>query len=246
VEQHWYLKQCRLLERLATADLQRLEARSSCRNFARGEVIYLPVDRADAVLAVVSGRVHICHVTPEGKQSILAFIEPGEVFGELCLVDSAERDELAIAAMPSRIVLIPQEAFEELMRRHADLALGITRLVGLRRRRIERRLKSLLFRSSHDRLVQLLVDLAGDYGAPTTQGVELRIKLSHQELASIIGSTRETVTHTLGELQEQGLLILGRQRIVLRSLPELTARVDSFPGDQPTRVPTLALNAPRR
>jgi CRP/FNR family cyclic AMP-dependent transcriptional regulator len=226
VEQHWYLKSCRILERLPSDELSQLEAKSRFRKFATGDVVYLPLDRADAVLAVISGRIKLCHLTPDGKQSILAFIDPGEVFGELCLFDTVSREEQAIAMMPTAIVLIPRDLFQQLINRHAELALGITRLMGLRRLRIERRLKSLLFRSNRERLLQLLLELATEYGTPSKLGIEIRIKLSHQDLASIIGSTRETVTTTLGELQEQGVVALGRQRITICSMERLGNMVD--------------------
>jgi CRP/FNR family cyclic AMP-dependent transcriptional regulator len=221
VQQHWYLKNCRLLDRLPANELQNLERSSRSRRFASGEVIYLPIDRADAVLVLISGQVKLCHVTPDGKESILAFIEPGEIFGELCLVDAADREELAISTQISSIVLIPRNIMQELMERHAELALSVTRLLGLRRMRIERRLKSLLFRSNRDRLLQLLLELATDYGKDTPSGLEIRIKLSHQDVAGLIGSTRETVSNTLGELQAEGIVKLGRQRITICSKERL-------------------------
>jgi CRP/FNR family cyclic AMP-dependent transcriptional regulator len=221
VQQHWYLKNCRLLDRLPANELQNLERNSRSRRFASGEVIYLPIDRADAVLVLISGQVKLCHVTPDGKESILAFIEPGEIFGELCLIDAADREELAISTQISSIVLIPRNTMQELMERHAELALGVTRLLGLRRMRIERRLKSLLFRSNRDRLLQLLLELATDYGKDTPSGLEIRIKLSHQDVAGLIGSTRETVSNTLGELQAEGIVKLGRQRITICSKERL-------------------------
>lgn len=220
-QQHWFLKNCQLLDRLPADELQKLETSCKSRRFASGSVIYLPIDRADAVLILIAGQVKLCHITPDGKESILAFIEPGEIFGELCLLDATDREELAIASQPSTIVLIPRDTMQDLMTRHAELAVGVTRLLGMRRLRIERRLKSLLFRSSRDRLLQLLLELAHDYGGSSKTGIEIRIKLSHQDLASVIGSTRETVTNTLGELQAEGLVILGRQRITICSRERL-------------------------
>jgi CRP/FNR family transcriptional regulator, cyclic AMP receptor protein len=232
-DKHWYLKNCRLLSRLPEAALGKLEACSRSNRFKSGEVIYIPIDRADSVLIVVSGQVKLCHVTPEGKESILAFIEPGELFGEMSLAGGSVREELAIATCASTIVLVPGRAMEAMMNEHAGLALGVTQLLGFRRRRIERRLKSLLFRSSRDRLVQLLVELAEEYGDKASEGIEIRLRLSHQDLANIIGSTRETVTNTLGQLQEEGLVLLGRQRVTVRSLERLLAAADTHSPPAP-------------
>ena len=237
-ERHWYLKRCQLFERLSPTELAALELRSRARKFPRGSPIYLPADAADAVLVLAEGRVRIGSYTDDGKQSILAYIEPGELFGELSLVDAGQREEFAEAVERSTVVLIPREAMQELLERNPQVGLGVTRLFGLRRQRIERRLKSLLFRSNRERLVHLLVELSGQYGQAVEGGVELAIKLSHQDLASIIGSTRETVTVVLGELQSEGILRIGRQKIVLTDLPGLAGSVNLAVPALPTGRPT--------
>jgi CRP-like cAMP-binding protein len=222
-EKHWFLKSCVLLARLAPAELSQLESRARLRKYPSHSPIYLPADQADAVLFLASGRVKIGSLTLDGKESILAFIEPGELFGELAIFAPGRREEIAQTIEPSVVVMFPREVFWELMQRHPDLSLGITKLIGLRRQRIERRIKYLLFQSSRDRLIHLLLELADQYGQITPQGVLLKIKLSHQDLANIIGSTRETVTVLLGELQAERHLELGRQKIILRDLRALAA-----------------------
>ena len=108
-EKYWYIKNCRLFERLETAQLDWLEARSRIRKFPRNTSIYLPADQSDGVLLLAEGRVKLCSVTPEGKQSILTFIEPGEVFGELAIFDRGQREEFAEAVEASTVVLIPAD-----------------------------------------------------------------------------------------------------------------------------------------
>ncbi|WP_146400906.1 Crp/Fnr family transcriptional regulator [Pseudobythopirellula maris] len=219
----WFLKQCDLFRHLAPDEVAALEARSRSRTYKRGEPIYLPADQANGVLVLAEGRVKIGSLTSDGKQSILAFIEPGELFGELSLLEPGEREEHAEAAEKSTVILVPSDLMTALVERNPHIAYGVTKLYGLRRRRIERRLRSLLFRSNRDRLISLLKELADQYGEATAEGVKLRIKLSHQDLASVIGSTRETVTILLGELQAEGKLVLGRRKIVLTDPATLEA-----------------------
>ena len=111
------------------------------------------------------------------------------------------------------------------MNNYPNISLGITKLIGFRRLRIERRLKSLLFHSNRDRLVHLLLELAEQYGTQHADGVLLGIRLSHQDLASIIGSTRETVTVLLGKLQGEKKIKVGRRRIVITQPRELAESV---------------------
>ena len=224
-ERLWYLKRCDLFQRLGQEQLSALESRCRVRKFPRATPVYLPADHADSVLLLAEGRVKIGSFTEDGKQTILAFIEPGELFGELSLMGTEEREEYAETVEKSTVILIPGEVMQTLLVENPEVSLGVTKLFGMRRRRIERRLKYLLFRSNRERLVHLLLELAEQYGQMTEGGVELRIRLSHQDLANIIGSTRETVTVVLGVLQAEGRLKLGRRKIVLSDIARLADSV---------------------
>lgn len=246
MERLWYIKNCRLFEMLAPDQLARLERRARLRRFPKKSVVYLPADASDGVLLLAEGRVKLCSLTGDGKEAILAFIEAGEIFGELSLVGESVRDEYAETVAASTVILIPRAEVEGLMAEAPQLALGVTKLIGWRRRRIERRLKTLLFRSNRDRVTHLLLDLAEQYGQAIPEGVLLAVKLSHQDLASIIGATRETVTVLLGELQLDGLVKVSRQRLVIRDMRRLAASVDVTPpklAEQPLR-PTIPLARP--
>lgn len=226
-EHHWYIKNCRLFEKLTPDQFSRLEKRARMRRFPKGSPVYLPSDAASSVFLLAEGRVKLCSVTPDGKQAILAFIEPGELFGELSLFEEGESDEYAETMAKSTLVMLPRDVVEELMGESPGLVLSVTKLMGLRRRRMERRLKSLLFRSNRDRLVHLLLDLTNQYGHQTSEGIQLKIPLSHQDLASIIGATRETVTTLLGELQLGGYIKVARQKLLIRQLSGLAELVES-------------------
>lgn len=224
-DKFWYLKSCELFERLTPSQCERLESRARSRKFDRNSLIYVPTDAGESVLLLTSGRVKIYHLTGEGKQALLAIIDPGEMFGELAMLDAGQRDEFAETMEASTVVLIPSEAIQQLMEDSPQLSLGVTRMMGLRRRRVERRLKSLLFRSNRERLIHLLLELVEKYGQSTAEGIRIGIKLSHQDLASIIGSTRETVTVVLGELQTEGSVIVQRRQIILTRPHDLAAAI---------------------
>lgn len=224
-EKLWHLKSCELFGRLTPEQIQRMESRSRSRSFPARSPIYLPADKADSVFLLVKGLVKVSHLTLDGKESILAFIEPGELFGELAIFDERERDEYVEAVELSTVVMIPADELQHLMAERTDVAVAITKMVGLRRHRIERRLKNLLFLSNRQRLVHLLLDLAEQFGLHTDNGIRLRIKLSHQELGNLIGSTRETVTVILGQLKAEGSVSGGRRRIVLTNPQRLAQSV---------------------
>jgi CRP-like cAMP-binding protein len=226
-EKVWRLTCCTLFERLSPLELSRLEARSFARTFPRKSPIYSPADDASSVLLLTRGRAKLCSLNSDGKQAILAFIEPGELFGELAVLGLRSREERAEAVETSTVLAIPGEEIEALMERHPDVSLGITKLIGLRRRRIERRLRHLLFHSTRDRLTHLLLELAEQYGVRTAAGVALKVKMSHQDLADVIGASRESVTLRLGELQAEGWLSIAKRTITIRDLDRLAASVET-------------------
>ncbi|HYT92720.1 MAG TPA: Crp/Fnr family transcriptional regulator [Gemmataceae bacterium] len=214
-EKIWFLKRCDLFEGLAPAERERLEGHALLRNFKRGEIIYSPTESGQTVLVLARGRVKIKALGQDGKESILAFIDEGELFGELALLDSEPRNDFAEAVEASVVVAVPCEDMLWLIGRRPDIALYVTKLIGLRRRRIENRLRNILFRSTRERVVALLLELLESHGQAAGPHWEIRLKLSHQELANLIGATRETVTLTLGRLQAERFIRVRRRQIVI-------------------------------
>jgi CRP-like cAMP-binding protein len=193
------------------------------RTFRPREVVRFPAEPGQTVLLLARGRVKIKAVTADGRETILAFIEAGEVFGELALFDGAPRDEIAEAVEASQVLAIPRDDLLWLMGRRPDVALHVTKLLGFRLRRVENRLRNILFRSNRERTVALLLELLDSHGQRAGAGWEIRLRLSHQELANLIGATRETVTVTLGQLQREGLIEVRRRRIYVLDRGRLAA-----------------------
>jgi CRP-like cAMP-binding protein len=211
----WYLKQCSLFEKLTPEQAARLESRALVRTFPRRSMIYTPTEPGRSVVVLAMGRVKIKDLTPDGKETILAFIEEGEMFGELAILDGEVRREYAEAVEDSKVLLIPREDLLWLMAQRQDFALAVTKLVGWRRQRIENRLRNVLFLPSRERLIRLLRELSESHGDRAGVGCTIRLPLSHQDLASLIGVTRETVTAVLGQLQAAGLVQVRRKRVAI-------------------------------
>lgn len=230
-EKIWYLKRCPLFERLTPAEAQRLDARSLARTFRRKDMIYFPDEPGESVLVLARGRVKIKAVTPDGRETIFAFIEPGELFGELAILDAEPRQDYAEAVEDSLVLAVPRAELLWLMEHRPDVALHVTKLLGFRLRRIENRLRNLLFRSTRERAVSLLLELLDSHGRLADGGRwEIRLQLSHQDFANLIGSTRETVTATLGQLQREGLVEIRRKRITVLERERLAAEAGGATG----------------
>ncbi len=222
----WFLKRCNLFERLNPEEAQRLDRHARLRTYKRHAIIYSPTEAGQSVLVLAKGRIKIKDITGEGKETILAFIDEGEIFGELAILDSEARQEYAEAASDCEVLVLPREEILRLMEERPDVALSITKLIGLRRRRIENRLRNVLFLSSRERMLRMLQELTETHGDHWANRCEIRLPLSHQELASLIGVTRETVTAVLGHLQADGLIKVQRRRITVMDYQCLAEQVN--------------------
>jgi CRP/FNR family cyclic AMP-dependent transcriptional regulator len=233
----WYLKRCDLFERLTPDQAGRLDRRAFLLKFSRRSLIYSSTEPGESVMILASGRVKIKDITPEGKETILAFVEEGEIFGELALLDSQPRGEFAEAVEDSQVLVIPREELLWLMEQRPDVSLSVTKLVGFRRRRIENRLRNVLFLPSRERMVRLLLELVESHGERQGNACEIRLPLSHQDLASLIGLTREMVTRVLGQLQAEGLVQVQRRRITVRDCKRLSGSSADAAGLSPNGRP---------
>jgi len=242
-DNYWFIKKCNLFSHLSSADVSGLESRSRMRKLKRGEPVYLPHEESDGIILVAEGRVKICHTTPDGKQSILGFVDSGEIFGELSLVSDQPRDEYAETTEKSTLVLLPKRDLMIIAQKYPSIGMGVSKLIGMRRQRVERRLRNLLFRSNRERIIHLLLELTEKYGKRVEEGVHLGIRLSHQDMASIIGSTRETVTVVLGQLQSEELLTISRRRLNLTNLEALAREVNEPCPQLPEERVTAAIGA---
>jgi CRP-like cAMP-binding protein len=168
--------------------------------------VYLPGDPSDKIYLIKRGIVKISTLTDEGKEIVLAFLNPGDVFGELAVVDPTPRDHYAEIHEDALICIFSRKDFLELMKLYPEMAFRVTKILGLRVRRLSNRVENLLFKSAHARLAQTLVELSGEYGIRDAAGILLTLKLSQQELGSLIGLSRESVNLCLSDFKRQGLL----------------------------------------
>ncbi len=235
-EQIWHLQYHDFFSQLDAETIRRLESKSRTRTFSAGALIGLPGNSSESIFVVARGIVKISHITVDGKESIHGFISQGEIFGELSVLGDQETEERVHAVEPCSIIMIPAREVRDVMDQNSGLVLKLTKLIGLRRHRIERRLKNLLFTSNRQRLVHLLLDLAEQFGVDEGDQIRLKIKLSHQDLASLIGSTRETVTILLNQLKAEGAIETGRQKILLKRPHRLANSVSRRPVCVPLKV----------
>lgn len=219
----WYLKKIPLLAELGPDVVARLAERVELREIRRREVIYLPGDPGGSLFFVNGGRVKISKVTRDGKALTLNYCGPSELFGESCLVDGTPREEMAEAMENAMITQIERNDFEKLLLGYASLGVHMTKLLAQRRRDLENKLETLVFRDVTSKLAELLLQLAEEYGVDDARGTMVALKITHQELANLIGSTRETVSLTLSQFKKKNLICTEGRKVIIADTESLRA-----------------------
>lgn len=197
------------------------------RTYTKGESFFVPDDLSDRVFFITEGRVKISTMNEEGKEITKAILGKGEVFGELALVGEERRRDWATALENTAVCVVNLNELHELMRERSDLNLFFMRIFGNRQLEMERRLESLVFRDSRSRIVEFLVQLTQSKGQPVGFEWVIRKPITHQEIANMTATSRQTVTTTLNDLRFKKLLTFNRSRLLVRDLNGLIAEIRS-------------------
>ena len=211
----WYLKKVPLLSELAPDAVATVAETVEMKEIRRRQVIYLPGDPGSAVFLVNGGRVKVSKVTRDGKELTLAYRGPGEIFGEACLIDGGPREEMAEAMENALVTEIQRPEFERLLQTQPMLGYRMTKVLAQRRREVESKIENLVFKDVNSKLAELLLRLATEYGVDDSRGTLVALKITHQEMANLIGSTRETVSLTLSQFKRKGLIQTEGRKVIL-------------------------------
>ncbi|WP_245827910.1 Crp/Fnr family transcriptional regulator [Sinomonas mesophila] len=196
------------------------------RRFARGETIYSQSEPMNALFILKQGRVRIFRLAEDGKALTMAILEPGAVFGEMLLVGQRMYDNYAEAIEDSLICQLTAADVEAHLLSDPRIAVRISRLLADQVVRLEARLADLALRPLTARTASMLLELA-ETAPPSRFGLPPAIRLTHEQLAGLLGATREATSKAMGELASEGLIRQGRGRILvlgMRGLREAARR----------------------
>ncbi len=229
MEAIWHLRRIDWLKALPAQEAQELQRASTCREYARGEMVFTPNPTPHSVFLLARGLVRVYRLAPSGAETTFGYVAPGEVFGELTAFGNHPRESFAQAVRASTIWRIPREAFERVVAAKPSLVLAITKQMGQRMKRIESRVEHLVFRDVRARLARVLSELAEDFGRAEDGSRLIDLPLTQAELATLVGTTRQTVNATLRRLEAEGLVGRRHHRILLFKPDELRRAADPPP-----------------
>jgi len=212
---------CSLFSGLSNEERRQLVARAKLRSFAAGQMIFSMGSPGNSMMAVLGGSIRISIPSASGKEIVLAILQPGEIFGEIALLDGKERTADAKAMTDCQLAVLERSDVLALLERHPTAWLRVVEVLCERLRRTDQHISELALLQLPVRLAKTLLRLAEATPGASPRGVE--IQLSQRELGNFVGASRESVNKCLGDWQRAGILRIEENVIVLTDAASLEA-----------------------
>lgn len=208
----WCMSEVDIFCDLDEGEMEAMAAAAPMRTYAAGELIYTPHQPLEALFILKKGRIRIFRVSPEGRALTTAVIEPGTIFGEMVILGQLMHDSFAEALDEAVVCVMTKADVDRLLLADARIAARICETLGRRLGELENRLSDAIFKSVPERIASTLVTLAASTSSRPL-GRSVQVRLTHEQVAALAGTSRETTSKVLEEYAALRLVSLGRGRI---------------------------------
>jgi CRP-like cAMP-binding protein len=216
------LSEVALFSGLSSGDIEAIGHATTMTHCTRGQQILSPDDPPDRIHILKKGRVRVFRITPDGKQLTLDIHEKGTILGDMELLGQDRVPEAYAETIEDAVICtITPDELRRLIERYPTIGINIIRHLSRRLDAAERELEAMAYHRVDQRLARRLLDLGQRFGVKTERGTLIQARLTQQELAEMIGTTRETLAHTLGDFRRSGLIDTERHQVVIRDAERL-------------------------
>ncbi len=221
------LRKVPLFSGLDKEDLNALASIVTRKEFAKRDTLFHQGDPGDEFMILTEGSVKVELMNSEGKELTLTILTPFQFLGELALLDDVPRSATVVSMEQSVLLSINKRDFARVLETYPRMSIPMLRQLTRRVRVLTDDIASMAFLDSYSRVTRKILNLAEEMGQETADGhILIDRPLTHQQLANLVGTTRETVTKILNEMKDNGLLDIRRHRITILDREELWARAD--------------------
>jgi CRP/FNR family cyclic AMP-dependent transcriptional regulator len=197
--------------RLDDTTIRFFEKTASRKKFPRNTILFSKGDKSDSLYILCSGKAKAIARDEQGKEIVLGLIGPGEYFGEMAALDGEPRSATIVTKEPSEILIISKEDFQDSLSSNPDLIFSLVRVLLERFRKADEKIESLALMNVYGRVADFLMQIA----EPKEGEWVIREALTHQEIADMVGASRETVSRTIKELQDAGYISIKKRQITI-------------------------------
>lgn len=218
------VRQAPLFAALDDEAAQALQATMTRRDIGRSEVLFHEGEAGDRLYVIVEGKIKLGRTSGDGRENLLAILGPGEMFGELSLFDPGPRNATATAVADTTLIGVGNDDLTAWLTGRPDVAQQLLKALARRLRRTNETLADLVFSDVPGRVAKALLDLSERFGNPTDEGLRVSHDLTQEELAQLVGASRETVNKALADFAGRGWLHLEPRAVVLHDTERLARR----------------------
>ena len=201
-----------------------LEDSMAPSSLKRGDVLFNEGDSGNQLYVVIDGKIKLGRTSADGRENLLAILGPGQMFGELSFFDPGPRSATATAVTDVELKSLGHEALSPVLASHPDVALALLHQLAGRLRRTNEVVGDLVFSDVPGRVAKALLDLAGRFGRKADDGVHVNHDLTQEELAQLVGASRETVNKALADFASRGWMRLEPRSVVILDIERLQRR----------------------
>jgi CRP/FNR family cyclic AMP-dependent transcriptional regulator len=220
-----YIKQVPLFAGLADEDIRELMAVAKRRTFRSGEVIFHREDPGLVLYVIKEGKVKISLISPEGQEISLVVFGKGECFGEFAILDGLPRSADAVAMEKVECYTLQRSDFHQAIMKNPKIAIQVMEVLSQRLRSTDQMVEDLIFLDVYGRVAKKLLELAEAHGTKVEDGTRIDVRLTQQELASMVGASRESVNKVMGYFTDKNFISTDKHKITLHRISELKRRI---------------------
>jgi CRP-like cAMP-binding protein len=225
------LRELDLFRGLSEQDIEAIGHATTMTHCHPRQVILSPDDPPDRIHIVKKGKVRVYRVTPDGKQLTLDIHDKGTILGDMRLLGQDRVPEAYAETIDAAIICtITPDELRRLIERHPIIGVNIITFLSRRLQEAERELEAMAYQRVGQRLARKLIDLGQRFGVETVRGTLIQARLTQQELAEMIGTTRETLAHTLSDFRRRELLDIAHHEVVIRDAERLAEIAEERDG----------------
>ena len=220
-----YLKQVPLFAGLADEDIRGLMALAKRRTFRNGEVIFHREDPGQVLYVIKEGKVKISLISPDGQEISLVVFGKGECFGEFAILDGLPRSADVVALEKVECYTLQRSDFHNAIMKNPKIAIQIIEVLTRRLRSTDQMVEDLIFLDVYGRVAKKLLELADTHGTKVDDGTRIDVRLTQQEIASMVGASRESVNKVMGYFTDKNFISTDKHKITLHRISDLERRI---------------------
>jgi CRP-like cAMP-binding protein len=191
---------------------------------AKGDVLFTEGEPGEKLFLIESGKIKLGHTAPDGRESLIAVLGAGEMLGELSLFDPGPRTATAVAVTQTKVLAMGHEALLPWLVGRPDLAVSLLAALARRLRRTNEAMADLVFSDVPGRVAKALLDLGAKFGEDSAEGLLVHHELTQEELAQLVGASRETVNKALADFSQRGWIRIEQRSVILLDVERLERR----------------------